>query len=178
MKRKLLFIALLLIPFYGCQVKPEETINGFLTAIAEKNMHSAAAFCTESFKNSITNLPFAKRNFNYGVKKIKWNVLDIFPSKSGLKAQAPITIFRDWPAPEILKSLLSIELVKVKNKWYISSIQIIIPTYPEFVEKPLNNDRYYTFALTRPRWERNVNVNEPLPAFLKRYDEDCRSWLY
>ena len=178
LKKYVLLIILTPILFCGCQVKPDETVDGFMSAIAGKNLRRASAFCTVDLKKSVANLPYLLRNYNYGMGKIKWEVNDVFPTRSGMRARVFLAIFREWPRPEILNVYLDVDLKKLNGKWFVSSINTIVPEYTTYTDEPRRKNKYYTFRLMRPKWEVKTNIDEPLPRFLQRYNKDCRAWLY
>ena len=173
-----IFLFAAIIPLCGCQVKPDETVNAFFEAVADKNLNKAATFCTKSFRDKFTNLPSAFRNYNYSIKKINWKLRNLYVNQNGFIADTYVSIEREWPMPARVQAILSIDLIKEKGKWFISSVQSTIPEYIEFTTKPQNDDRYFLFSLVRPRWMIEKHINEPLPTFVKQYDKCCYSWLH
>jgi len=171
-----LFSAIVLL--CGCQVKPAETINSFFEAVADKNLNHAATFCTKSFRENFTDLPSALKNFNYSVKKINWDLQNIYVQTNGLLAKVYLSVEREWPMPGRLQALLAVDLIKENGKWYISSVQSTIPEYVEFTTEPQNTDSYFLFTLVKPRWIIRKQINEPLSSFIKNYDKCCYSWLH
>jgi len=172
-----LLVALIL--FCGCQVKPDETVNSFLEAVADKNLNKAAIFCTKSFREEFTNLPSALKNYKYSIKKINWDLRNLYVNQNGFMADVYVSIEREQPAPRNLQALLAINLTKENGKWYISSVQSTIPEYIEFTTKQQKKeDKYFLFTLVRPRWMIKKNINEPLSSFVKQYDRYCYSWLH
>jgi len=162
----------------GCQVKPDETINSFFEAVADKNLNHAATFCTESFRDNFTEIPSALKNFNYSIKNVNWDLQDMYVQTNGMLAKIYVSLEREWPMPARLQALLAVSLVKEKGKWYISSVQSVIPEYIEFTIEPQKTDKYYLFTLVRPRWITEKQINEPLSSFIKKYDKCCYSWLH
>jgi len=162
----------------GCQVKPKETVDAFFGFVANKHLNEAAALCTDSFREEFTNLPSALRNYNYSIKNIKWALKDLYVQTNGLIAETYVEIKREWPMPARLQAFLAISLIEKKGKWYISSIQSIIPKYVTFTTKPQDDDRYFLFSLVRPRWVIEKNIDEPMSTFIKQYDKYCYSWLH
>jgi len=175
-----LLIALIavIISLSGCQVKPADAVNSFFKAVADKDLNVAASFCTKTFSDKFTNLPSALKNYNYSMKKINWDLKNLYVKKNGMLAEVYLSIEREWPVPARLQAILAVDLINQKGKWYISSIQSTIPDYVEFTTKPQNDDKYFLFTLIRPRWVLKKSVNEPLPLFVKRYDKTCYSWLH
>ena len=98
--------------------------------------------------------------------------------QNGFIAETYVFIEREWPMPARVQAFLSIDLIKEKGKWYISSVQSTIPGYIEFTTEPQNDDRYFLFSLVRPRWMIEKHINESLPTFAKQYDKCCYSWLH
>lgn len=164
--------------FCGCQVKPTETINSFFEAVADKNLNKATTFCTKSFGENFTNMPSALKNYNYSVKKINWDMQDLYVRTNGLLANVYVSVEREWPMPNIVQAFLAVDLIQKNGKWYISSIQSAIPEYVEFTAEPQNTDKYYLFTLVKPRWMIKKQINKPLSAFIKEYDKCCYSWLH
>ena len=176
--KKLILFVLMPLLFCGCQVKPEEAVGAFMKYCAQKNTHNASVFLTPEYRKTFLNFPFALRNYNYGITKIKWQLSDMSKTRAGLQAHVFTTIYREWPAPGIIQAYLKMNLINKKGKWFINSINTVIPEYTFFTEKPNGSERYYTFSLLRPKWEVKTNIDEPLVNFLKKYNEDCRSWLH
>ena len=162
----------------GCQVKPSDTIDAFYKSIANKNLSEAATFCTESFRGKFSDLPSALRNYNYSIKKIKWDLSNLYVETNGFIAETYVLIEREWPLPARLRIMLTINLVDEKGKYYISSIQSTIPKYATFTTEPQSDDRYFLFSLVRPRWLIEKDIYEPLPTLIKQYDKSCYSWLH
>ena len=167
-----------LISISGCQVKPDETINSFFEAVANKDLNKASTFCTKSFRDKFTNLPSAFKNYNYSIKSINWELKDLYVKPNGLIAKTYVSVKRDWPLPAIVKAIFTIDLSKENGKWYISDVQSTIPEYIDFTSDPQDDDKYYLFTLVRPRWLVEKQINEPLTSFVKQYDECCYSWLH
>jgi hypothetical protein len=162
----------------SCGVRPKEAAEAFLTALADKDLRRAGNLCSPELRSRLTNFPSAARAFMYGVEQFDWRVHDMGPTRDGgMAVVARVLVKRQWPAPPAQEAVLRIDLYERDGRWRVTGGTVAIENYTELVTNPVEGLRAALPQMGAPRWPRTINVNESLPAFVRRYDAYCASWV-
>ncbi|MCX7847602.1 MAG: hypothetical protein N2595_06215 [bacterium] len=154
----------------GCEVAPEEAVNGLLRAVARGDMRRAGMYCMPSLRAALTNFPGCTQLLRYSVLSLRWEVQNLYAATNGMLAVVPFVCVRETPPPNITKGALYVHLVEDDGVWRALAIEVDVPEYVEFVTTPQGNGQYSMWSLTKPRWECKQTVRESLPVFARRVE--------
>ena len=162
----------------GCTIRPKEVAEEFLGALSERDLRAAGNFCDPELRRRLQEFTAAGRGFRYGVERFDWRLRDMGPTQDGgMAVVAQFQAIRQWPVPPEVQGMVRLEMHKRGERWMITDGTVAINSYVELVTNPVNGARIALPQVGAPRWERIESINEPLAAFVRRYDEYCASWM-
>ena len=123
----------------GCQPPLQDVVETFLEAVAKRDIPTAANFLAPELKQAITNVPIARHEYLYKIKRITWQVNNIYAEQRGLACAAVVTITWKGSAAASQDILLLMDLKRLPphNLWFISAITVQAQIQQRMIHEPL-----------------------------------------